>query len=123
MRKDFYMHQQFLLNTDFEEICLKNYAVKTISSSLFNYTEEKNLFDGNVIERGLPLSYVLNEIDLEIQWNKFLTDFNWIDRFVIIVDVYVTKGNKITQLFLQSTLKALVKRFVDSGKEISLFYS
>lgn len=120
MRKDYYMHQQFFLNVNFEDICLKNYVSTEIPSLMFEYKERRNLFDFDVIERCITLSYLLTEFDKQTQWDMFLEEHNWIDRFIIIVDVHIADENKITKMYLQSTLKALVRRLSDFKKEVLL---
>ena len=120
MRKDYYMHQQFFLNVNFEDICLKNYVSTEIPSLMFEYKERRNLFDFDVIERCITLSYLLTEFDKQTRWDMFLEEHNWIDRFIIIVDVHIADENKITKMYLQSTLKALVRRLSDFKKEVLL---
>ena len=71
MRKDYYMHQQFFLNVNFEDICLKNYVSTEIPSLMFEYKERRNLFDFDVIERCITLSYLLTEFDKQTQWDMF----------------------------------------------------
>lgn len=51
MKRDYYMHQQFLMNVDFRGSCLSNYIYTGIPQPAFGYLEEKNLFDESVIER------------------------------------------------------------------------
>ena len=121
MRKDYYMHQQFFLNVNFEDIRLKNYVSSDIPPLMFEYKERRNLFDFDVIERFITLSYLLTEFDKETQWDMFLEEYKWIDRFIIIVDVHIADENKIRKMYLQSTLKALVRRLSDFNKEVLLF--
>lgn len=123
MKKDYYMHQQFILNVDYENISLENYICTTSPSFLFVYKEQKNLFDFEIVKRCVSLSFLLTEIDTEEQWNQFLDEYKWIDRFIIVVDVYPTGGNNVTKKFFLSTLKAFIKRLLDHNKEVFLLYS
>ncbi len=121
MKKDYYMHQQFLLNVDFRNIYLTNYIYTGNPQLVFEYWEEKNLFDVDVVERCISLAYILKEFDDEAQWNNFLQSCAWIDRFIILVDIRISEDNKMTQLFLASSLKALVRRFLIFGKDVAIF--
>lgn len=123
MKKDYYMHQQFILNVDYENISLENYICTTSPSFLFVYKEQKNLFDFEIVKRCVSLSFLLTEIDTEEQWNQFLDEYKWIDRFIIVVDIYPTEGNNVTKKFFLSTLKAFIKRLLDHNKEVFLLYS
>ncbi len=123
MKKDYYMHQQFILNVDYENISLENYICTTSPSFLFVYKEQKNLFDFEIVKRCVSLSFLLTEIDTEEQWNQFLDEYKWIDRFIIVVDIYPTEGNNVTKIFFLSTLKAFIKRLLDHNKEVFLLYS
>lgn len=122
MKKDYYMHQQFLLNVDFKGISLEDYIYAGNPLLIFDYWEERNLFDQGKIERCISLSYILREFDNEAEWNKFLGYCSWIDKFIILVDGRISEENTTTLLFLTSTLKALVRRLLDFQKDVSLFF-
>lgn len=118
MKKDYYMHQQFLMKTDFEDICLEDFACVDKPQILFDYREQKNLFDDEIIERCVSLSFLLKEIDDETHWNLFIDACHCVDRIIIIDDAHIKDGNKLIMHFLSSTIKAFVRRLLDSGKDV-----
>lgn len=118
MKKDYYMHQQFLMKVDFEDIRLEDFACTDKPQILFDYMEQKNLFDVEVIERCVSLSFLLKEIDDETQWNLFVDVCHCVDRIIIIDDVHIADGNKLIMRFLTSTIKAFVRRVLDLGKDV-----
>ncbi len=110
------------MNVDFNNVRLGDYIYDGNSLLHFGYSEEKNLFDGETIERFVSLSFVLREFDKEEQWSQFLEKCNWIERFIIIVDASISEGNKMTMIFLESTLKAIAVRMLQKGKDIAFLF-
>ena len=80
----------------------KIYVSTDIPPLMFEYKERRNLFDFDVIERCITLSYLLTEFDKQTQWDMFQEEYKWIDRFIIIVDVHIADENKITKKILNN---------------------
>ena len=66
MKKDYYMHQSFLLNYDYDNDSVPC-STKSNNEFIQDFTESINLFDTEEITRKVNFSYLLKEIDTIIK--------------------------------------------------------
>ena len=105
MKKDYYMHQRFLLNCDYEEISLPDSSVLQ-DEFIQDFTEPINLFDtDNEIKRKVKFSYLLKEIDSKDDLSNFMEKTKFTDSLIIENDMRKS-GNPIIDDFQDACLKA-----------------
>ena len=109
MRKDYYMHQKFLLDCDYETVSLPE-TVSATDDFVQDFTEPQNLFDTeDKITRKVKFSYLLKEIDTKEDFDIFSKDTEFIDDLLIENDMQQSE-NPIIYDFLNSCLKAFYKQ-------------
>ena len=109
MKEDYYMHQRFLLECDYENVSLID-SFCPQDEFIQNFTEPVNLFDiDDEITRKVKISYLLKEIDTEEDLNNFLKKVDLVDTLIIENDVNQST-NKIIAEYQKATLKAFIKR-------------
>ena len=87
MKKDYYMHQKFLLDCDYEEVSLPDSSFLK-NEFIQDFTESINLFDTDKeITRKVKLSYLLKEIDTRNDLSEFLNKTNFTDNLIIENDM------------------------------------
>lgn len=109
MKKDYYMHQKFLLDCDYEEVSLPDSSFLK-NKFIQDFTESINLFDTDKeITRKVKLSYLLKEIDTRNDLLEFLNKTNFTDNLIIENDMKESK-NPIIAEFQNTCLKAFYKQ-------------
>ena len=109
MKKDYYMHQKFLLDCDYEKVSLPDSSVLK-NEFIQDFTESINLFDTDKeITRKVKLSYLLKEIDTRNDLSEFLNKTNFTDNLIIENDMKESK-NPIIAEFQNTCLKAFYKQ-------------
>lgn len=87
MKKDYYMHQRFLLNCDYGSIDLTKYSSASIDlCKIPGFKEERTLFDGDVLERRVFVSYLDTYIDDENDWKEAVAMLQQIGILYIVND-------------------------------------
>ncbi len=109
MKKDYYMHQRFLLDCDYESASLPD--SKTYSNNFIqDFFEPINLFDTeDVITRKVSFSYLLKDIDTKENFEVFLQKTKFIDNLIIENDMLPSE-NPIISAFQNACLKAFLKK-------------
>lgn len=118
MKKDYYMHQKFLLDCDYEEVSLPDSSVLK-NEFIQDFTESINLFDTDKeITRKVKLSYLLKEIDTRNDLSEFLNKTNFTDNLIIENDMKESK-NPIIAEFQNTCLKAFYKQLGKKSFDIN----
>ncbi|MCR4954909.1 MAG: hypothetical protein K6A43_12650 [Treponema sp.] len=118
MKKDYYMHQKFLLDCDYEEVSLPDSSVLK-NEFIQDFTESINLFDTDKeITRKVKLSYLLKEIDTRNDLSEFLNKTNFTDNLIIENDMKESK-NPIIAEFQNTCLKAFYKQLKKKSFDIN----
>ncbi len=109
MKKDYYMHQRFLLDCNYEEVSLPIFSISK-NDFIQDFTESVNLFDTDKeITRKVKFSYLLKEIDTRNDLSEFLNKTNFTDNLIIENDMKESK-NPIIAEFQNTCLKAFYKQ-------------
>ena len=109
MKKDYYMHQKFLLDCDYKEVSLPDSSILN-NDFIQDFTESINLFDTDKeITRKVKLSYLLKEIDTRNDLLEFLNKTSFTDNLIIENDMKESK-NPIIAEFQNTCLKAFYKQ-------------
>lgn len=118
MKKDYYMHQKFLLDCNYEEVSLPDSSVLK-NEFIQDFTESINLFDTDKeITRKVKLSYLLKEIDTRNDLSEFLNKTNFTDNLIIENDMKESK-NPIIAEFQNTCLKAFYKQLEKKSFDIN----
>jgi len=108
MKKDYYMHQRFLLDCDYESVSLPNIS-RLEDTFIQDFTETVNLFDTeDIITRKVNFSYLLKEIDTQEDFDAFLQKIKFVDNLIIENDM-PKNDNPIIEEFQESCFKAFHK--------------
>lgn len=114
MKKDYYMHQRFLLNCDYESIDIANYSAAAIDlCAIKDFHEERTLFDDAILERRVFASYLDTYIDNERDWNEMLDMLQQIG-VLYIVDDRLKSDNSIITSMAEATMKAYIYRLIQA---------
>ena len=109
MKKDYYMHQRFLLDCDYEKISLPNSSLSQ-EEFIQDFSESINLFDTeDTITRKVNFSYLLKEIDTKDDLSDFIQKTEFVDNLIIENDMKVS-DNPIIADFQNACLKAFYKQ-------------
>lgn len=115
MKKDYYMHQKFLLDCDFEEVSLPDTS-NLQEEFIQDFTKPVNLFDiEKEITRKVHFSYLLKEIDTKEDMQDFNNKTNFADNLIIENDMKESE-NPIIAEFQDSCLKAFYKQLEHRNK-------
>lgn len=105
MKKEYYMHQRFLLDCDYESVSLPD-AYSFQEASVQNFTETINLFDNeDSITRKVNFSYLLREIDTKDDLATFMGETRFVDNLLIENDMPRSE-NSIIADYQEACLKA-----------------
>ncbi len=107
MQKDYYMHQRFILDCDYEN---EDITPASISPQTYiqDFTEEPNLFDIDCpIIRKVRFSYLLKEIDNEEDLQCFFKRISFVEKLFLELD-----EPESDNLIIRSYQTALIKAFV-----------
>lgn len=108
-RKDYYMHQQFLMNVDIGSISLPILETSTDDFHFVqDFTVSRNLFDfDEKLVRKVSLSYLLKEIDTLSDWYFFVEAIKYVDVLMIDVDIFPCQL-PVVQKYYEDSIKSLV---------------
>ena len=117
MKKDYYMHQKFLLDCDYESVSLSDpHSLQEIFVQ--DFSEPINLFDTeDSITRKVKFSYLLKEIDTKEDLVAFMGKTEFVDNLLIENDMPRSE-NPIVADYQEACLKA----FYEWLKELSLSF-
>ncbi len=109
MRQDYYMHQRFLLNCDYESVILPPAPSFPIDDVL-DFTYQPELFDDkNNITRKVKLSYLFKDIDNNDDLENFICQISFANNLIIENDVRLS-SNQIISDIQEATLKSFYLR-------------
>lgn len=109
MKKDYYMHQRFLLDCDYEDVSLPD-SPSLQEEFIQDFTEPINLFDSEEkITRKVNFSYLLKEIDSKDDMLDFNNKTNFADNLIIENDMKES-DNPIIAEFQNACLKAFYRQ-------------
>lgn len=109
MKKDYYMHQKFLLDCNYENVSLPDFHFSQ-DEFVQDFSEPVNLFDTEeVIKRKVKFSYLLKEIDSKEDLLDFKRKTDFVDNIIIENDMS-TSENPIIADFQNACLKAFYKQ-------------
>ena len=105
MKKDYYMHQKFLLDCDYESVSLPDTSCFP-ETFVQDFTEPINLFDNEAsITRKVKISYLLKEIVTEDDLATFMGETRFVDNLLIENDMPRSE-NPIIADYQEACLKA-----------------
>ncbi len=105
MRKDYYMHQRFLLDCDYESASLSD-GCSFQETLVQDFSEPINLFDTeDSITRKVKFSYLLREIDTKEDLVAFMDKTEFVDNLLIENDMPKTENSIIID-YQEACLKA-----------------
>jgi len=111
MKTNYYMHQRFLLDCDYESISLTETDNNT--EYLQDFSESINLFDTEQkVMRKVKFSYLLTEIDTKADLDDFKQITHFVDNLIIEKDV-LQSDNPIIVDYQNSCFKAFQKLLVE----------
>jgi len=103
MSKEYYCRQKFLYEADTDEIELMDF-IEELPEEIQEFTESRNLFDGDNIYRVIPISYLDVNIDTKAEFEVLMQSLRFVTRLYILDD-RPNLDNEIYQKLSEETIK------------------